>query len=45
MIGVFMYYVKPPSNVEYFCKKTTSKILSEDDEVIFRNRHIYYMHR
>ena len=44
MIGVFMYYVKPPSNIEYFCKKATSKILSEDDEVIVRNRHIYYMH-
>ena len=44
MVGVFMYYVKPPSNIEYFCKKTTSKILSEDDEVIVRNRHIYYMH-
>lgn len=44
MVGVFIYYVKPPSNIEYFCKKATSKILSEEDDVIVRNRHIYYMH-
>lgn len=44
MVGVFLYYVKPPSNIEYFCKKTTTKILSEDDEVIVRNRHLYYIH-
>ena len=31
MLGVFIFYSKPPSNIEYFCKKSTSKILSADD--------------
>lgn len=44
MVGVFMFYVKPPSNVEYFCKKATSKILSVDDAEIVNNRHLYYIH-
>lgn len=44
MLGVFIFYSKPPSNVEYFCKKATSKILSADDIETVNNRHIYYIH-
>ena len=44
MLGVFIFYSKPPSNIEYFCKKATSKILSADDIEIVNNRHLYYIH-